>query len=94
MCEGGTGDWHSEGSLPATTPKDLIGRQPATQSYPSVIWTGQRKQGGLGGTCRSGGRPDGKYYGVFLAIAQMQKQGQHRRETFILPVDWGGKYPF
>ena len=49
MCaEGGTGDWHSEGIFTSDHPKGPYRRRPATQSYPSVIWTGQRKQGGLG----------------------------------------------
>ena len=38
--------------------------------------------------------PDGKYFGVFLAIRPNDKgRVNHGRETFILPVDWSGKYP-
>ena len=38
--------------------------------------------------------PDGKHYGVFLAIRpNEQNRVNTGRETFILPVDWSGKYP-
>jgi alpha-N-arabinofuranosidase len=38
--------------------------------------------------------PDGKYYGVFLAIRPNEKNRVNiGRETFILPVDWTGEFP-
>ena len=38
--------------------------------------------------------PDGKYYGVFLAIRPNEKDRVNiGRETFILPVDWTGEFP-
>ncbi len=38
--------------------------------------------------------PDGKYYGVFLAIRPNEKGRVNiGRETFILPVDWSGEFP-
>ena len=38
--------------------------------------------------------PDGKYYGVFLAIRpNEQNRVNTGRETFILPVDWTGTFP-
>ena len=38
--------------------------------------------------------PDGNYYGVFLGV-RPNAQGRVNlgRETFILPVDWSGKFP-
>ncbi|MEJ2545490.1 MAG: glycoside hydrolase family 43 protein [Calditrichaceae bacterium] len=38
---------------------------------------------------------DGKYYGVFLAIRPNEQDRVNiGRETFILPVDWSGTFPF
>jgi xylan 1,4-beta-xylosidase len=38
--------------------------------------------------------PDGKYYGVFLAVRPNEKNRVNTgRETFILPVDWTGEFP-
>ncbi|GAO28862.1 beta-xylosidase [Geofilum rubicundum JCM 15548] len=38
--------------------------------------------------------PDGKFYGVFLAIRPNEKGRVNiGRETFILPVDWSGEFP-
>ncbi|GAB3819095.1 hypothetical protein GCM10028895_17050 [Pontibacter rugosus] len=38
--------------------------------------------------------PDGKHYGVFLAIRPNEKGRVNiGRETFILPVDWSGEFP-
>ena len=38
--------------------------------------------------------PDGKYYGVFLAIRPNETDRVNTgRETFILPVDWTGTFP-
>lgn len=96
MCaEGGTGDWHSEVIFTSDHPKGPY--KPAannpilTQRYfprdrkNMVDWAGHADlvEG-----------PDGKYYGVFLAIRPNKgKQVNTGRETFILPVDWTGEYP-
>lgn len=38
--------------------------------------------------------PDGKFYGVFLAIRpNVNDRTVTGRETFLLPVDWSGKWP-
>ena len=96
MCaEGGTGDNHSEVIFMSDSPKGPF--VPAqnnpilTQRYfpkdrkDKVDWAGHAD---LVET------PDGKYFGVFLAIRPNEKgRVNHGRETFILPVDWSGKYP-
>lgn len=96
MCaEGGTGDWHSEVIFVSDTPKGPYTPAPnnpiLSQRYLNpnrgynVDWAGHAD---LVET------PDGKYYGVFLAI---RPNGKGRvnigRETFILPVDWSGEFP-
>jgi len=96
MCaEGGTGGWHSEVIFVSDHPKGPF--TPArnnpilTQRYFSpnrpnkVDWAGHADlvEG-----------PDGKYYGVFLAIRPNEKNRVNTgRETFILPVDWSGEFP-
>lgn len=96
MCaEGGTGDWHSEGIFTSDHPKGpytpaannpiLSQRYLHPDRENKVDWAGHADlvEG-----------PDGKYYGVFLAIRpNEQNRVNTGRETFILPVDWGGKYP-
>ena len=96
MCaEGGTGDWHSEVIFVSDSPKGEY--RPAnnnpilTQRYfPNdrkncVDWAGHAD---IVET------PDGKYYGVFLAVRPNEEQRVNTgRETFMLPVDWSGKFP-
>ncbi len=96
MCaEGGTGGWHSEVIFMSDSPKDPYTPAPSnpilTQRYFSpnrknkVDWAGHADlvEG-----------PDGKYYGVFLAIRPNEKGRVNTgRETFILPVDWSGTFP-
>jgi len=96
MCaEGGTGGNHSEVIFISDSPKGPF--VPAknnpilTQRYfpkdrkDKVDWAGHAD---LVET------PDGKYFGVFLAIRPNEKgRVNHGRETFILPVDWSGTYP-
>lgn len=96
MCaEGGTGGNHSEVIFMSDAPKGPF--VPAqnnpilTQRYfpkdrkDKVDWAGHAD---LVET------PDGNYFGVFLAIRPNEKgRVNHGRETFILPVDWSGKYP-
>ena len=96
MCaEGGTGDWHSEVIFVSDSPKGPFKPAPGnpilTQRYFSndrsykVDWAGHADL--IDG-------PDGKYYGVFLAVRPNEKQRVNTgRETFILPVDWSGTFP-
>jgi alpha-N-arabinofuranosidase len=96
MCaEGGTGGNHSEVVFMSDSPKGPFvpaGNNPIlTQRYfpkdrkDKVDWAGHAD---LVET------PDGKYYGVFLAIRPNEKNRVTTgRETFILPVDWSGTYP-
>ena len=96
MCaEGGTGDWHSEVIFVSDTPKGPYTPAPnnpiLSQRYLNpnrgynVDWAGHAD---LVET------PDGKYYGVFLAIRPNGKGRVHiGRETSILPVDWSGEFP-
>jgi len=96
MCaEGGTGGNHSEVIFMSDSPKGPYvpaGNNPIlTQRYfpkdrkEKVDWAGHAD---LVET------PDGRYYGVFLAIRLNEKNRVNKgRETFILPVDWSGKYP-
>jgi alpha-N-arabinofuranosidase len=96
MCaEGGTGDWHSEVIFISDHPKGPYipapGNPILTQRYfpkdrkNKVDWAGHADLV-LG--------PDNKYYGVFLAIRPNEKDRVNTgRETFILPVDWSGKFP-
>jgi alpha-N-arabinofuranosidase len=96
MCaEGGTGGNHSEVIFMSDSPKGPYvpaGNNPIlTQRYfpkdrkEKVDWAGHAD---LVET------PDGQYYGVFLAIRPNEMNRVNKgRETFILPVDWSGKYP-
>lgn len=96
MCaEGGTGDTHSEVVFVSNHVRGPYTEAPGnpilTQRYldsermNKVDWAGHADvvEG-----------PDGKYYGVFLAIRPNEKnQVNIGRETFILPVDWSGIFP-
>lgn len=96
MCaEGGTGDWHSEVIFTSDHPKGpytpannnpiLSQRYLHPDRENKVDWAGHADlvEG-----------PDGKYYGVFLAVRpNEQNRVNTGRETFILPVDWSGRYP-
>ncbi|MEY8759071.1 glycoside hydrolase family 43 protein [Chryseobacterium tongliaoense] len=96
MCaEGGTGGNHSEVIFMSSSPKGPFVPAPSnpilTQRYfpkdrkDKVDWAGHAD---LVET------PDGKYYGVFLAIRPNENNRVNSgRETFILPVDWSGTYP-
>jgi alpha-N-arabinofuranosidase len=94
-AEGGTSDWHSEVVFVSDHPKGPYITAPSnpilTQRYLSndrankVAWAGHAD-------LTEG--PDGKHYGVFLAIRPNEKDRVNTgRETFILPVDWSGKFP-
>lgn len=96
MCaEGGTGGWHSEVIFMADSPKGpfkpapknpiLSQRHLPADRPEKVDWAGHADlvEG-----------PDGKYYGVFLAIRPNETNRVNTgRETFILPVDWTGTFP-
>ena len=96
MCaEGGTGGWHSEVVFISDSPKGPFipaGSNPilTQRHFPKdrrnkVDWAGHADlvEG-----------PDGKYYGVFLAVRPNEKDRVNTgRETFILPVDWSGTFP-
>lgn len=96
MCaEGGTGGWHSEVIFVSDSPKGPFIPAPSnpilSQRYLNnnrankIDWAGHADlvEG-----------PDGKYYGVFLAIRPNEKGLVNTgRETFILPVDWSGEFP-
>lgn len=96
MCaEGGTGGNHSEVIFMSDSPKGPFvpskNNPILTQRYfpkdrkDKVDWAGHAD---LVET------PDGKYYGVFLAIRPNEKNRVTTgRETFIVPVDWSGTYP-
>ena len=96
MCaEGGTGGWHSEVIFSSENPKGPYKPAPSnpilTQRYfpkdreNMVDWAGHADL--IKG-------PDDKYYGVFLAVRPNETGRVNTgRETFILPVDWSGKYP-
>lgn len=96
MCaEGGTGDWHSEVIFVSDSPKGPFkpaGNNPIlSQRYLNpkranmVDWAGHAD---LVTT------PEGKYYGVFLAVRPNEKGRVNTgRETFFLPVDWSGEFP-
>ncbi|MBN1185137.1 MAG: glycoside hydrolase family 43 protein [Bacteroidales bacterium] len=96
MCaEGGTGGWHSEVIFISDNPRGpytpaennpiLTQRYFKPDRHLKVDWAGHADivEG-----------PDGKYYGVFLAIRPNEKDRVNTgRETFILPVDWSGDFP-
>ena len=96
MCaEGGTGGNHSEVIFMSDSPKGpyvpadnnpiLTQRYFPKDRQEKVDWAGHAD---LVET------PEGQYYGVFLAIRPNEKNRVNKgRETFILPVDWSGKYP-
>ncbi|MFC5283028.1 glycoside hydrolase family 43 protein [Pedobacter alpinus] len=96
MCaEGGTGDNHSEvifvsdnvkgPYIPAANNPILSQRHLPNGRRDKVDWAGHADlvEG-----------PKGQYYGVFLGVRPNEKDRMNiGRETFILPVDWSGKFP-
>jgi alpha-N-arabinofuranosidase len=96
MCaEGGTGDWHSEVIFVSDNPrgpyKPAANNPILSQRYLNpnrankVEWAGHADL--VDG-------PDGKMYGVFLAVRPNEENRVNTgRETFILPVDWSGDFP-
>ena len=96
MCaEGGTGGWHSEVIFKADNPKGPYIPAPnnpiLTQRYFNRVRANKVDWAGHADIIEG---PDGKHYGVFLAIRPNEKQRVNTgRETFILPVDWSGEWP-
>ena len=96
MCaEGGTSDWHSEVIFTSDNPKGPYTPAPSnpilSQRYLNSNRTNKVEWAGHADIVEG---QDGKYYGVFLAIRPNEKGLVNTgRETFILPVDWSGKYP-
>lgn len=96
MCaEGGTGGWHSEVIFSGESPTGPFKAAPnnpiLTQRYFAKDRTNKVDWAGHADLVEG---PNGKYYGVFLAIRPNEKGLVNTgRETFILPVDWSGEYP-
>jgi len=96
MCaEGGTADWHSEVifiSDKARGPYTPAPNNPIlTQRYLNPNRANRVEWAGHADIVKG---PDGKHYGVFLAIRPNEKNRINiGRETFILPVDWTGEFP-
>lgn len=96
MCaEGGTGGWHSEVIFSGDSPTGPFKAAPnnpiLTQRYFAKDRTNKVDWAGHADLVEG---PNGKYYGVFLAIRPNEKGLVNTgRETFILPVDWSGEYP-
>lgn len=96
MCaEGGTGDWHSEVIFVSDSPKGPYTPAPSnpilSQRYLNENRANRIDWAGHADLVEG---PDGKYYGVFLAVRPNEKgYVTTGRETFILPVDWSGEFP-
>lgn len=96
MCaEGGTGDWHSEVIFVSDSPKGPFIPAPnnpiLSQRYLNPKRANMIDWAGHADLVKT---PEGKYYGVFLAVRPNEKKRVNTgRETFILPVDWSGEFP-
>lgn len=97
MCaEGGTGDWHSEVVFISDNPRGPYEPAPSNPILSQRYLNPNRdnKVDWAGHADLAKGPNDEKYYGVFLAIRPNEKERVNTgRETFILPVDWSGKWP-
>lgn len=96
MCaEGGTGGWHSEVVFVSDDPKGPYIPAPDNPILSQRHLPGNRKNKvDWAGHADLVQTPDGKYYGVFLAVRPNEKDRVNTgRETFILPVDWSGDFP-
>lgn len=96
MCaEGGTGGWHSEVIFVSDSPKGPFIPAPSNPILSQRYLDHNRKNMvDWAGHADLVEGPDGKYYGVFLAIRPNEKGRVNiGRETFILPVDWSGEFP-
>lgn len=96
MCaEGGTGGWHSEVIFVSDSPRGPFIPAPnnpiLSQRYLNPQRTNRVDWAGHADLVKT---PEGKYYGVFLAVRPNEKKRVNTgRETFILPVDWSGEFP-
>lgn len=96
MCaEGGTGGWHSEVVFVSDDPMGPYEPAPNNPILTQRHFPKDRKNKvDWAGHADLVTGPDGKYYGVFLAIRPNEKDRVNTgRETFILPVDWSGEFP-
>ena len=96
MCaEGGTGGWHSEVIFVSDNPKGPFIPAPSNPILSQRYLDHSRKNMvDWAGHADLVEGPDGKYYGVFLAIRPNEKGRVNiGREAFILPVDWSGEFP-
>lgn len=96
MCaEGGTGGWHSEVVFVSDNPRGPYVPAPnnpiLSQRYLNPDRANKVEWAGHADLVET---PEGDLYGVFLAIRPNDKNRVNTgRETFILPVDWSGKWP-
>ncbi len=96
MCaEGGTGGWHSEVIFVSDQPKGpyvpAANNPILSQRY---LFPNRKYKVDWAGHADLVEGPDGKLYGVFLAVRPNEKGRVNTgRETFILPVDWSGEFP-
>jgi len=96
MCaEGGTGGWHSEVIFVGDSPRGPFIPAPnnpiLSQRYLNPKRANMVDWAGHADLVKT---PEGKYYGVFLAVRPNEKGRVNTgRETFILPVDWSGEFP-
>jgi xylan 1,4-beta-xylosidase len=96
MCaEGGTGGWHSEVIFVSNNPRGPYVPAPnnpiLSQRYLNPERANRVEWAGHADLVET---PGGDMYGVFLAIRPNDKNRVNTgRETFILPVDWSGKWP-
>ena len=96
MCaEGGTGDWHSEVIFVSDSPKGPYKPAPSNPILSQRYLNPDRKNRvDWAGHADLVKTPEGKYYGVFLAVRPNDTGKVNTgRETFILPVDWSGEFP-
>ncbi|MBZ9631689.1 glycoside hydrolase family 43 protein [Salegentibacter sp. LM13S] len=96
MCaEGGTGGWHSEVIFVSDNPMGPYEPAPSNPILTQRHFPKDRKNKvDWAGHADLVVGPDDKYYGVFLGIRPNEKDRVTTgRETFILPVDWSGKFP-
>jgi alpha-N-arabinofuranosidase len=96
MCaEGGTGGWHSEVVFVSENPTGPFEPAPSNPILTQRYFPKDRKNmvdwAGHADLVKG---PNDRYYGVFLAVRPNEAgQVNTGRETFILPVDWSGKFP-
>jgi alpha-N-arabinofuranosidase len=96
MCaEGGTGGWHSEVIFVSDKPTGPFVPAPNNPILTQRYFQNDRKNKvDWAGHADLVEGPNGKYYGVFLAVRPNEKGRVNTgRETFLLPVDWSGEFP-